>query len=187
MSKQLWKPGTMVYPVPVVLVSCGTSLHSCNIITIAWTGTICTEPAKTYISLRPERHSYKIIKETGEFVINLTTQQLAFATDFCGVKSGRDIDKWKAIKLTPIAATHIKAPLIQQSPINIECKVSQIIPLGSHDMFIADVVAVHAESDYMDKHAAFHFEKINSICYAHGKYYAIGKQLGHFGFSVKKH
>lgn len=145
MGKQLWKPGNMLYPLPVVMVSLADRDGRPNIITLAWVGTVCTNPPMVSISVRPERYSYPILKETGEFVINLTTKELAFATDYCGVKSGRDVDKFKEMGLTPIPASEVKAPMIKESPVNIECKVRQILPLGSHDMFLADVVAVHAD------------------------------------------
>jgi flavin reductase (DIM6/NTAB) family NADH-FMN oxidoreductase RutF len=181
MSKALWKPGTMVYPVPAVLVSCGDAPDNYNLITIAWTGTICSEPALTYISVRPERHSHAIIERTGEFVINLTTKKLAWAVDFCGVKSGREINKFKQLKLTPL-----KAPLLKESPLNIECRVEEIKKLGSHDMFLARVLGIQADKEYIDKKGAFNLAKTEPICYSHGKYYLLGKELGHFGFSVKK-
>lgn len=186
MGKIKWKPGTMVYPAPAVLVSCGDSPENYNILTIAWTGTICSEPAMLYVSIRPSRLSYEIMKRTKEFVINLTTEQLAFATDFCGVKSGREIDKFKKLKLTPIKGSLVKAPLISESPINIECRVKEIIPLGSHDMFIAEVLCIQAEAKYLGSDGAFDLKAANPICYSHGKYYAVGKYLGHFGYSVKK-
>lgn len=186
MSKIIWKPGTMVYPAPAVLVSCGDSPENYNILTVSWTGTICSEPAMAYVSIRPSRHSYEIIKRTKEFVINLTTEQLAFATDFCGVKSGREIDKFARLKLHPQKAKHVKAPLIGESPINIECKVAEIRPLGSHDMFIAEVLCIHADTKYLGKDGAFDLKAANPICYSHGKYYSVGKYLGHFGYSVKK-
>ena len=151
MGKQLWKPGNMLYPLPVVMVSLADRDGRPNIITLAWVGTVCTNPPMVSISVRPERYSYPILKETGEFVINLTTKELAFATDYCGVKSGRDVDKFKEMGLTPIPASEVKAPMIKESPVNIECKVRQILPLGSHDMFLADVVAVHADEKYMDE------------------------------------
>ena len=147
MGKQLWKPGNMLYPLPVVMVSLADRDGRPNIITLAWVGTVCTNPPMVSISVRPERYSYPILKETGEFVINLTTKELAFATDYCGVKSGRDVDKFKEMGLTPIPASEVKAPMIKESPVNIECKVRQILPLGSHDMFLADVVAVHADEN----------------------------------------
>lgn len=186
MSKQIWKPGTMLYPVPAVMVSCGDYDGEKNILTIAWTGTINTNPAMTYISVRPERYSYDIIKNTGEFVINLTTEELAFATDFCGVRSGKDIDKFKKMKLTPERASVVKCPVIKESPINIECKVKDIVKLGSHDMFVSEVVSVLADEKYMDKTGRFNFEKSKPLCYSHGEYYGLGKYLGKFGYSVKK-
>ena len=149
MGKQLWKPGNMLYPLPVVMVSLADRDGRPNIITLAWVGTVCTNPPMVSISVRPERYSYPILKESGEFVINLTTKELAFATDYCGVKSGRDVDKFKEMGLTPIPASEVKAPMIKESPVNIECKVRQILPLGSHDMFLADVVAVHADEKYI--------------------------------------
>jgi flavin reductase (DIM6/NTAB) family NADH-FMN oxidoreductase RutF len=157
-----------------------------NIITLAWVGTICSDPPMVSISVRPERYSYHILKETGEFVINLTTKELAFATDYCGVKSGRDIDKFKEMHLTAIPADVVKAPLIEESPVNIECRVKQIMPLGSHDMFIADVAAVHADTKYMDENNKFSLEKSNPIVYSHGTYMTCGEELGRFGFSVRK-
>ena len=187
MSKSQWKPGTLVYPLPAVMVSCGNSPEDYNIITISWTGTINTNPPMLYISIRPERHSYDIIKKSGEFVINLTNKKLAFATDWCGVKSGRDFNKFKEMKLTAIAATKVKAPMIVEAPINIECKVTQIIPLGSHDMFIAEVVNIHADEKYLDpKTNSFDMQKAGLIAYSHGHYYELGNKIGRFGFSVKK-
>jgi len=187
MSKIQWKPGTMVYPLPAVMVSCGSNEEEYNIITIAWTGTICTNPSMCYISVRPERHSYDIIKKNMDFVINLTTKDLAFATDWCGVKSGKDFDKFKEMNLTPVKASKVKSPLIAESPISIECVVKQIMPLGSHDMFIAEVVAVNAEEKFLDPESgAFDLAKADPICYSHGKYYNIGKMIGKFGFSVQK-
>jgi flavin reductase (DIM6/NTAB) family NADH-FMN oxidoreductase RutF len=185
MDKVAWKPGTMVYPLPVVMVSCGT-MEGPNIITIAWTGTICTDPAMTYISVRPERHSYEMIRRTREFAINLTTEKLAFAVDFCGVKSGRDIDKFKALDLTPAAGKHIKAPIISESPLNIECSVTEIKQLGSHHMFLARVLGITADTKYINKDGAFQLNRAQPICYSHGKYYALGRELGRFGFSVQK-
>ena len=185
-NKALWKPGTMVYPVPAVLVTCGDSPANFNILTIAWTGTICSEPAMTYISVRPSRHSHNIIKETGEFVINLTTNKLAFATDFCGVKSGKDLNKFKHLKLTPQKGSMVAAPILVESPLNIECKVTEIKKLGSHDMFLAKVVCIQADKKFIDKKGAFDLKKTDPICYSHGKYFTLGKELGHFGYSVKK-
>lgn len=187
MGKISWKPGTMIYPLPVVMVSCGTKREDYNIITVAWTGTICTDPAMCYISLRPERHSYDIIKRNKEYVINLTTKYLAFATDWCGVKSGRDQDKFSAMGLTPIAATKVKSPMIKESPINIECVVKEIKELGSHHMFISEVVALNADDKYIDlKTGAFMFNYARPICYSHGKYYEAGKMIDRFGFSVRR-
>ena len=186
MSKQLWKPGNMLYPLPVVMVSVADRDSKFNIITIAWAGTVCTNPPMVSISVRPERYSYNILKETGEFVVNLTTRELAYATDFCGVKSGRDVDKIKELHLTPLPGQQINAPLISESPVNIECKVRRIMPLGSHDMFLADVVAVHADEKYMDEKHKFHLEKAEPIVYSHGAYLCCGEQLGTFGYSVKK-
>ena len=187
MKKLIWKPGTMIYPLPAVMVSCGSSREEYNIVTVAWTGIICTEPAMCYISLRKSRHSYEIIKKNKEFVINLTTKKLAFATDWCGVKSGKDFNKFKEMKLTPVKAQKIKAPLIDESPVNIECIVKEIKPLGSHDMFISEIVAINADSKYLDKKTgAFNFSKANPLCYSHGKYYNLGDYIGKFGFSVMK-
>lgn len=186
MAKELWKPGNMLYPLPVVMVSMADKNGKTNIITIAWAGTVCTNPPMVSISVRPERYSYPILKETGEFVINLTTKELAFATDYCGVKSGRDVDKFKEMKLTPLKAKEVKAPLIQESPVNLECRVREILPLGSHHMFLADVAAVHADEKYMDEKHKFHLEKAEPIVYFHGAYLACGEQIGTFGYSVKK-
>ena len=185
MAKQLWKPGNMLYPLPVVMVSLADRDGKPNIITIAWAGTICTNPPMVSISVRPERYSYPILKDTGEFVINLTTKELAYATDYCGIKSGRDVDKFKEMNLTPLPGEQVKAPLIGESPVNIECKVRRIMPLGSHDMFIAYVVAVHADEKYMDEQHKFHLEKAEPIVYSHGAYLVCGEQLGSFGYSVK--
>lgn len=186
MSKQSWKPGNMLYPLPAVLVSTADKQGNQNVFTVAWTGTVCSNPAMVSISVRPERYSYHMIRETGEFVINLTTEDLAFATDFCGVKSGRDIDKFKEMRLTPLAADKVSAPLIAQSPVNIECKVTQTIPLGTHDMFLAEVVAVHADEAYMDKTGRFSLTKANPLVYSHGDYFILGKKIGSFGYSVRK-
>lgn len=185
MSKIEWKPGTMVYPVPAVMVTCG-DMNNSNIITVAWTGTICTDPAMTYISVRPERYSYDIIKNSGEFVINLTTKKLAYATDFSGVRSGADIDKFEKLNLTKEKANKVECPLIKECPLNIECKVVEIKELGSHHMFIARVLAVDADEKYMDKSGRFCMEKCDLITYSHGQYYALGENLGKFGFSIKK-
>jgi flavin reductase (DIM6/NTAB) family NADH-FMN oxidoreductase RutF len=186
LGKTTWKPGTFVYPIPAILVSCGDHEDNHNLITIAWTGTICTDPAMTYISIRPDRHSYEIIKRTKEFVINLTTEDLAYATDYCGVKSGRDLDKFKEMKLTKEKATKVKAPMIKESPVNIECRVENIVPLGSHHMFTAKVLAVNVDEKYLDEKNKFHLNQAKPITYCHGHYYGLKKSLGHFGFSVAK-
>jgi flavin reductase (DIM6/NTAB) family NADH-FMN oxidoreductase RutF len=187
MSKLIWKPGTMIYPLPAVMVSCGSAPEEYNIITISWTGTICTDPAMCYISVRPERHSYDIIKKNGEFVINLTTKKLAFATDWCGVKSGSKHNKFSEMGLTPAPASKVKAPLIYESPVNIECVVREIKELGSHHMFLSEVVAVNADDKYVDnKTGLFKLNDAVPLCYSHGKYYETGSFLGKFGFSVEK-
>jgi flavin reductase (DIM6/NTAB) family NADH-FMN oxidoreductase RutF len=186
MAKEIWKPGNMLYPLPVVMVSVADKEGRNNIITIAWAGTICSNPPMVSISVRPERYSYDIIKETGEFVINLTTKDLTFATDYCGVKSGREVDKFKEMNLTPLPASVVKAPLIGESPVSLECKVTQVIELGSHDMFLAEVVAVHVDDKYMDETGKFHLEQAEPIVYSHGAYLETGKRLGTFGYSVKK-
>ncbi len=187
MAKQHWKPGTMVYPIPAVMVSCGSTPEDYNIITIAWTGTICSEPAMCYISVRKNRHSYDIIKKTGEFVINLTTQSLAYAADWCGVKSGKDFNKFQEMNLTPGESKEIAAPIIEESPLSIECKVTQIVELGSHDMFIAEVVNVQADEKYIHpKTGKFVLSKARPIAYSHGHYFELGKLIGRFGFSVMK-
>ena len=187
MAKIEWKPGNMLYPLPAVMVSCGTKSEDYNIITVSWTGTINTDPPMVSISIRKERHSFKIIKESGEFVINLTTEELVRAADWCGVKSGRDFNKFKEMKLTAISASKINTPLIAESPVNIECKVSQIIELGTHHMFLAEVVAVNVEERFLDKQTnKFDLRQTNPIAYLHGSYYALGENLGRFGFSVRK-
>lgn len=186
MGKQLWKPGNMLYPLPVVMVSVADKEGKANIITIAWAGTVCTNPPMVSISVTKERYSYSILKETKEFAINLTTRELVYATDYCGVKSGRDVDKFERLHLTKMPAEQIGAPLIGESPVNIECKVREIKPLGSHDMFLAEVVAVHADEKYMDENHRFHLEKAEPIVYSHGTYYACGEALGSFGYSVRK-
>lgn len=186
MEKVFWKPGNMLYPLPVVMVSCQRQGERPNIITVAWTGTICTNPAMVYISVRPERYSYDIIKETGEFIINVTTKSLVKATDYCGVKSGRDVDKFKEMKLTPGPAKTVNVPMIAEAPVNIECKVKRIEPLGSHHMFIAEVSGVNVSSDYLNKNGKFEFNKAEPIVYSHGEYYDLKNLLGTFGFSIKK-
>ena len=186
MTKQTWKPGNMLYPLPAVMVSVTDGKGEDDIITVAWTGTICTNPPMVYISIRPERHSYHMIKETGEFVINLTTEKLAKATDFCGVRSGRDVDKFKETGLTREKADIVSAPMIQESPVSIECRVKEIKELGSHHMFLADVVAVHADEHYMDENNRFDLNLAKPLVSSHGEYMGTGKQLGTFGYSVKK-
>lgn len=186
MGKETWKAGNMLYPLPVVLISAADYNQNQNIFTVAWAGTICTNPPMVSISVRPERYSYSMIKETGEFVINLTTEELVFATDFCGVKSGRDLDKFKKLHLTPIPADIVKAPLIKESPVNIECVVTEIKELGTHHMFLAEVVAVHADDTYMDQNKKFHLSDAKPIVYSHGEYYSLGRKLGSFGYSIKK-
>ena len=184
--KQSWKPGTMIYPVPAVLVSCGDGEQK-NVFTVAWTGTVCTNPPMCYISVRPERHSYEIIKRTGEFVINLTTASLARATDWCGVRSGRDYDKFEQMGLTPIEAAVVGASAVEESPICIECKVRQILPLGSHDMFLADVVNVLVDEAYINPETnRLELERAAPIVYSHGEYFRLGEVIGHFGWSVRK-
>lgn len=184
-NKTLWKPGNFVNPVPAVLVTSGDMKKS-NIMTVAWTGTICSDPAMTYISVRPNRYSYKLIKESGEFVINLTTRDLTFATDWCGVKSGKDVDKFKEMHLTKQKANFVKCPLIAESPVSIECKVVEIKELGSHDMFIAEVLGINASEEYIDEKGAFDISKCDLIAYANGGYYTLDKKIGKFGYSVEK-
>lgn len=186
MSKQNWKPGTMIYPLPAVLVSCGANEQEYNMLTVAWTGTICSDPPMCYISVRPDRHSHAIISKNMEFVINLTTTSMAKATDWCGVRSGRDFNKFEQTGLTPIPSLKVSAPSIGQAPVSIECKVRQIIPLGSHDMFIADVVNVSVDSSLLDKDGHFDMEKAGLIAYSHGEYFKLGGSIGFFGWSVRK-
>lgn len=186
MSKQTWKPGNMLYPLPAVMVSATDGEGQDNIITVAWAGTVCTNPPMVSISVRPSRYSYDMIKKTGEFVINLTTEKLAFATDYCGVRSGRDVDKFKEMKLTKEKAEFVAAPMIKESPVCIECRVREIKELGSHHMFLADVLAVHVEEEFMDSSKKFHLNDARLLVYSHGEYKATGKTLGTFGYSVKK-
>lgn len=176
----------MLYPLPVVLVSCADRSGKDNILTVAWTGTTCSSPPMLSISVRPERYSYHMIEETGEFVVNLTTEKLAFAADFCGVKSGRDTDKWKEMHLTRQRADIVRAPLILESPVNIECRVAEKRNFGSHTVFQAEVAAVHADEDFLDEKQKFHLEDARPIVYSHGTYYALGKSLGTFGYSVRR-
>ena len=186
MAKQLWKPGNMIYPLPAVMVSVTDGEGHDNIITVAWTGTVCTNPAMAYISVRPSRYSYDMIRKTGEFVINLTTEKLAFATDFCGVRSGRDVDKFRKLNLTKEKAQFVSAPMIGEAPVSIECRVREVKELGSHDMFLADVLAVHADEAYIDKNNRFRLNDAGLLVYSHGEYLAGGRKVGSFGYSVKK-
>ena len=185
-DKISWKAGNMLYPLPAIMVSLTDKAGNSNIITLAWAGTICTNPPMLSVSIRPERYSYDIIKETGEFVVNLTTKELTYATDYCGVKSGRDVDKFKEMKLTKIASEKIKAVAIAESPVNIECKVREIIELGSHSLFIADVVNVRVDGKFLDEKGRFNLAKSELIAYSHGRYYELGKELGSFGYSIRK-
>ncbi len=185
MSKVTWKPGAFEYPIPAVMVSCG-NMEKSNIITVAWTGIINTNPPMVYVSIRPERYSYEIIKKNREFVINLTTEQLAYATDWCGVKSGIKEDKFKKMNLTKEKASIVKCPMIKESPVSIECKVKEIKKMGTHDMFIADVVAINADEKYINEKGAFDISKCKLISYANGGYYTLGKKVGSFGYSVRK-
>ncbi len=185
--KQSWKAGTMIYPLPAVLVSCGAVPEEYNLITVAWTGTVCTSPPMCYISVRPERHSYDIIKRTGEFVINLTTADMARAVDWCGVRSGRDFDKFAETGLTPVGCAVVKAPAVGESPVSVECRVRDIVRLGSHDMFLAEVVNVLADERYIDPESGrFDLDKAGMMAYCHGEYFRLGEVLGHFGWSVRK-
>lgn len=181
-----WRSGNMLYPVPAVMVSCARPGERPNIITVAWAGTVCSSPAMVSISVRPERYSYDIIRETGEFVINLTTEQLAFATDFCGVRSGRDVDKFERLHLTPGPAVHVGAPIIEESPVNIECRVAQMLELGSHHMFVAEVLGVDVDSRYLDERGKLLLKDARLMVYSHGEYFGLGKNLGKFGYSVQK-
>lgn len=185
--KHDWKPGTMIYPLPAVLVSCGSTEEEYNIITIAWVGTICTNPPMCYISVRPERHSYAILKKNMEFVINLTTKNLAYVTDWCGVRSGKNYNKFKEMKLTPGKASVVKAPIIEESPLCIECRVKEIISLGSHHMFIAQVVNVKADDNYLNtKNGKLELDQAFPLVYVHGNYYSLGNKIGKFGWAVEK-
>ena len=186
MGKQFWKPGNMLYPLPAVMVSCQRENEKPNIITLAWVGTVCSDPAMVSISIRPERYSYDIIKNSGEFVINLTTKALVKATDFCGVRSGRNMDKFKEMGLEKEEAQVVDAPVLAASPVNIECRVEEIIPLGSHHMFMAKVVNIMVDDTYMEENGRFALEKTNPLVYSHGSYFETGKQLGTFGYSIRK-
>lgn len=186
MSRQSWRAGNMLYPLPAVMVSCARPGEKPNIITVAWAGTTCSSPAMVSISVRPDRYSYDIIKETGEFVINLTTERLAKATDYCGVRSGRDVDKFKEMNLTPGQSIHVAAPFIEESPVNIECRTKQILELGSHHMFVAEVVGVNVDEQYLDKNGKFQLNEAGLMVYSHGEYFGLGKKLGKFGYSVQR-
>ena len=187
MGKQVWKPGNMLYPLPAVMVSTADKKGNTNILTVAWTGTVCTNPAMVYISVRPERYSYQLIKDSKEFVINLTTEELIRATDYCGVRSGKDVDKWKECRLTEAKAVSLEyAPVIVESPVNIECMVKNIQELGSHHMFLAEVTAVQVDEKYMDEKGKFELNRTGLLAYSHGEYLGLGKKLGTFGYSVRK-
>ena len=186
-KKANWKPGTMIYPLPAVLVSCGTTPEEFNMMTVAWTGTICSNPPMCYVSIRPERYSYDIIKRNMAFVINLTTLDLAFATDWCGVKSGSKFDKFKEMNLTPVLSDKVPAAYVDEAPVNIECRVIEIKPLGSHDMFIAEVIGIKASEKFIDPTTqAFDLKRTVPLAYLHGKYYTVGELVGKFGYSVEK-
>lgn len=185
MSKVMWKPGTFLYPIPAVMVSCGT-MEKSNIITVAWTGILNTNPAMVYISVRPSRYSYNLIKDQGEFVINLTTKDLVRATDWCGVKTGAKVDKFKDMNLHKEKANFVQCPMIKESPVSVECKVKEIKELGSHTMFVAEVLAINSDEKYIDEKGAFDISKCDLIAYSNGNYYSLGKKIGRFGFSVQK-
>ena len=187
MKKQVWKPGNMLYPLPAVLVSAGDQKGKKNLLTVAWTGTVCTNPPMLYISVRPERFSYHMIRETKEFVVNLTTVSMARATDYCGVRSGRDVDKWKETHLTPGTASKLRyAPVVEEAPVNIECKVTEVKELGSHHMFLAEIQAVQVSEAYLDSNGTFHLNDADLLAYSHGAYLSLGETLGSFGYSVRK-
>jgi len=185
MSKTKWKGGALLAPVPPALITCGT-VDTPNVMTAAWTGILNTHPPKTYVSIRPSRHSYGLIKESGEFVINLTTKELVRAADFCGVRSGKDTDKFAACSITAEPSSEINAPSLAESPLSLECRVTDIIPLGTHDMFMADIVAVTVREELISADGKLHLDKCGLVAYAHGEYYELGKKLGFFGFSVQK-
>ena len=185
MAREIWKSGTFIYPLPVVMVTSGT-YENANIMTVAWTGIINTNPAMCYISVRPERYSYNLIKERGEFIINLTNERLAYATDWCGVRSGSMYDKFKTMNLTKEKARHVKCPIIKESPVAVECRVKEIKEIGSHHMIIADILSIDADKKYIDEDGAFDITKCNLISYSNGKYFSCGKKIGKFGFSVEK-
>ena len=186
MAKQTWKPGNMLYPLPAVMVTVADKEGRDNIITIAWAATVCTNPPMLTVSIRPERYSYDIIKESGEFAINLPSSHIIRSIDFCGVRSGRDVNKFEACHLTPEKATTVSCPMVAESPLSLECRVTQIIPLGSHDMFLAEIVAVNVSETLIDDAGKLHLEKAALAAYSHGEYFALGKKIGSFGYSVKK-
>lgn len=186
MAKEIWKPGNFIYPVPAVLVSCQDREGRQNLFTAAWTGTVCTNPPMAYVSVRPERYSYHMLRETGAFVINLTTESMAKAVDFCGVKSGRDVDKWKETGLTPAPASVVEAPVVVDSPVNVECQVTEVKELGSHHMFLAEVKAIQVDSAYLDEKGKFHLDGAKPLAYSHGTYYGLSEAMGTFGYSIRK-
>ncbi len=185
MGRRVWKPGNMLYPLPAVLISVADRAGNANLFTVAWTGTVCSDPPMVSISVRPERYSYHMIEETGEFVVNLTTKSLVYATDYCGVRSGRDTDKWREMKLTPLKGEHVQAPMVAESPVNLECRVMQRLELGTHTMFLAKVLAVHVDERYLDAGGSLHLHDAGLLVYSHGRYFGIGKELGTFGYSVR--
>ncbi|MBQ9168481.1 MAG: flavin reductase family protein [Oscillospiraceae bacterium] len=185
-TKITWKPGNMLYPLPAVLVSVTDGKGHDNVLTVAWTGTVCTNPPMVYISVRPERHSYAMIRDTGEFVVNLTTEALMNAADFCGVRSGKDVDKFAAARLTREKAEFVRAPMIAESPVSIECRVTEAKELGSHTMFLAEVLAVHVDQELLDEKGKFHLNRAGLLVYSHGEYLKTGRKLGFFGCSVRK-
>ena len=186
MSKISWRPGTQIYPLPAVIVTCGNQPKNWNMLTIAWTGTICSDPAMCFISVRPERASYPLIVENMEYTINLTTEKMALATDWVGVRSGKDFNKWKMTGLHPLEGEKVKSPTIEESPLSIECRVKEIIKLGTHDMFISDVLNVRVDSVFIEETGKFNLEKAGLITYVHGHYYNLGEMIGKFGYSVRK-
>lgn len=185
-GKEYWKPGNMLYPLPAIMASCMRPGGRANIITLAWAGTVCSDPAMVSVSIRPERYSYGIIKDTREFVINLVNRELVFAADYCGVKSGREVDKFEDLGLTPFDSQHIKAPGIAESPVSLECRVRDILPLGSHDMFLGEVLGVTVDKAYMDEKGKFDLNASGLVAYSHGEYFELGERLGKFGYSVEK-
>ncbi|MCD7813615.1 MAG: flavin reductase family protein [Lachnospiraceae bacterium] len=186
MSREIWKSGNMLYPLPAVMVSCARPGERPNILTVAWAGTICSTPAMVSISVRPERYSYNIIRETGEFVMNLTTKKLARAADYCGVRSGRDVDKFQELHLSAAPAAFVAAPLIEESPVNMECRVREVLELGSHHMFVSEVLGVDVDPRYLDEKGKLCLKDAELMAYSHGTYFALGEELGSFGFSVRR-